>query len=104
MHGLKMKKNFPILFFILLTACDSRIDGKHSDGGAVTYDFKADGKVAVTILGDTLEMTYDQADADHVKVNGPKGSLSFARQADGTWQGPTDVKLSKVARKPFWQK
>jgi hypothetical protein len=80
----KMKKTFPILFFLLLTACDSRIDGKHSDGGAVTYDFKSDGKVSVTILGDTAEMAYDQQDADHVKVNGPKDSLSFTRQADGT--------------------
>jgi hypothetical protein len=93
-----MRKTFPILFFLLLAACDSRIDGKHSDGGAVTYNFKSDGKVSVTILGDTAEMAYDQPDADHVKVIGPKGSLSFTRQADGTWLGPLDVKLTKLGR------
>jgi hypothetical protein len=43
-------------------------------------------------------MAYDQQDADHVKVNGPKDSLSFTRQADGTWLGPLDVKLTKVSR------
>jgi hypothetical protein len=94
----KMNKFIPFLLFLLLAACDSRIDGKHSDGGAVTYDFKSDGKVSVTILGDTAEMAYDQQDADHVKVNGPKGSLSFTRQTDGTWLGPLDVKLTKVGR------
>jgi hypothetical protein len=93
-----MNKTFPFLLLLLLTACDSRIDGKHSDGGAVTYDFKPGGKVAVTILGDTAEMTYDQQDVDHVKVNGPKGSLSFARQTDGSWLGPMAVKLTKVGR------
>ena len=93
-----MKKTYPFLLCLFLAACDSNINGNYSDGGAVAYDFKPDGKVSVTILGDTDEMTYDQQDADHVRVNGPKGSLSFTRQHDGTWQGPMDVKLTKATR------
>lgn len=94
-----MNKTYPFLLCLLLTACDSNISGNYSDGGAVTYDFKPERKVSVTILGDTAEMTYDQQDADHVRVNGPKGSLSFTRQQDGTWLGPMDVKLTKAARR-----
>lgn len=93
-----MKRFFWLLPCLILYACDSGISGKYSDGGAVTYDFRNEGKVLVTILGRMSEMTFDQQDADHVRVNGPKGSLSFTRQQDGAWLGPMQVKLTRVGR------
>ncbi len=93
-----MNKAISIVLLFLLTACDSRIDGKHSDGGVVTYDFKAGGRVTMTVLGDASDYAYEQPDVNHVNVIGPKGSLSFTHQADGTWLGPMDVKLTKVVR------
>ena len=93
-----MNKAFSIVLLLSLTACDSRINGKHSDGGVVIYNFKAGGRVTMTVLGDATYYAYEQPDINHVNVLGPKGSLSFTQQADSTWLGPMDVKLTKVVR------
>lgn len=94
-----MKKGWVIAVVLLLSACSQGLSGTYADSmGLATYTFASDGKVTVTVMGNSQETSYVR-DKDSVKVQVPGqegATLDFTVDADGALHGPMGVQLKKV--------
>jgi hypothetical protein len=71
---------------LFITGCGDSVSGLYTDdSGTFKFDFKSDGKVSVTMIGETKEATYTVKDKTVVvTVPGTPESLSFAISDDGS--------------------
>ncbi len=94
-----MKKVFVVVLVLLLSACSQGLSGTYADGmGLATYAFASDGKVTVTVMGQSQETTYVR-DKDSVKIQVPGQpgvTLDLTLDAEGALQGPMGARLRKV--------
>lgn len=66
--------------------------GTYADAsGATRYEFRADGRVYISVLGATVTGAYE-ADRDRILISAPQGTVVLLRK-DGRLQGPMGLEL-----------
>jgi hypothetical protein len=93
-----MKLGILVIAVLLLSGCGSKIDGTYTDSSrTVTYTFKSNGTVLMSVAGSEVEMKYE-VEGDKIKIlMAPQGgaSLVMTMLKDGSIQGPIGMKLTK---------
>ena len=82
-----------IVTALLLGACGNEISGTYTDDANVTaYEFHADGRATISVLGATVAADYT-LDDDKVLVSSPQGTVVLRRSGDHLY-GPMGLELS----------
>lgn len=93
--GFQMNKIYLAIAVLLLSACDSNVEGTYSDKmGITSYTFDSGDKVLMSTMGTEVEMNYE-VDGDKVKLATPQGNLVLTLLEDGSIKGPMGMKLTK---------
>jgi hypothetical protein len=84
------------LIFVLLGGCGGDgLSGRYADPrGATDYEFRADGRVFISIMGTTTLATYELVE-DRVVIDGPDGITVLYHHEDEL-QGPLGLRLIPI--------
>jgi hypothetical protein len=77
---------------IVAASCSGAFSGTYADEAGITsYEFRADGRVHISVLGATVAAEY-KIDGDRVLVTSPQGTVVLTRNDDRLY-GPMGLEL-----------
>lgn len=90
-------KNFAIIFLLCLTACGGGFTGEYRAlQGAVVMDFRSDGRVSQSMVGNSFAEFDFEKDGDEIKIYVAPGLAQIYKiQSDDVLIGPGGVTLVK---------
>jgi hypothetical protein len=79
---------------LLLAACGNDLSGTYADDGNMTaYEFHADGRATISVLGTTVNADYT-LDDDKVLITSAQGTVVLRRSGEHLY-GPMGLELTR---------